>query len=176
MQQLIYALINKYQKPIIFKNLSFSVRLPLIRELFPDAKIIYIKRNPLFVAQSILISREKAKVKNGKLWSIRPENYQKLEKYPPVKQAVHQTWQLYRQIEKDISLFSPERIMILNYEELSNTPPLIDNLRQFIEGKYRQNLSINPVSPKNEIKIDNSVFNQLKMETESLDWSFMERH
>jgi hypothetical protein len=173
MRDLIYALINKYQKPLIFKNLSFAVRLPLIHQLFPNAKIIYIKRDPLFVAQSIFMAKKKSNLPDTKLWSIQPREAQALGQYSPEKQAVHQTYHLYQQIEEDLSAFPSDQTFTLRYETINQTQVVIDDLKPFLKCTSRINKPVQPVSPNNKQQCNNQVFETLKHETYQLVWTFL---
>jgi hypothetical protein len=56
-QNEVSAVINYFDKPILFKNLNAGQRLRLIQKCFPNAKFLYIKRSPFFVVQSILKAR-----------------------------------------------------------------------------------------------------------------------
>lgn len=173
MRDIVYALINKYQKPVIFKNLSFAVRLPLVHQLFPGAKIIYIQRDPVYVAQSIFMAKKKSNLPDTKLWSIQPREAPLLEQYSPEKQAVHQTYHLYQQIEKDLKVFPSDQIVTLKYEAISRTQAMIDDLQDFIKCASRINKPVQPVSPNNKQQTNSQVFETLKHETDQLDWSFL---
>ena len=173
MTQLVYALINKYHRPIVFKNLSFSVRLPLIKQMFPNTKIIYIKRDPLYVAQSILVAKKRSGFPVEKVWSINPKNSPELEQYAPEKQVVHQTYHLYQQIEEDLTLFDPDQVLTLWYEEINDTHKLVEELKQFMNCAFRQTQTVETISPNNRKTIDDQTFETLKEEIKLLDWTFL---
>ena len=42
----------KYERPLVFKSPCHTARIPLLLELFPDARFVHIHRNPLEVFQS----------------------------------------------------------------------------------------------------------------------------
>lgn len=60
--------------PIFFKNQSNTLRIPRILEIFPHARFVLLRRNPLLTAQSILQVRQAIHGDAGTWWSVRPPN------------------------------------------------------------------------------------------------------
>lgn len=110
------ALLNK---PMLFKNLNAGQRLRLIRQVFPDAKIVFIRRDPRFVVRSILNARRKASVPDGDWWSIMPANVDELRGLPEPEMCAAQVYFLERQIEKDLALFPAEHVKEIHFRELN---------------------------------------------------------
>ncbi|WP_430811369.1 MULTISPECIES: sulfotransferase [unclassified Carboxylicivirga] len=170
LRQLINALMNRYKTPIVFKNLTFSVRLRLIKELYPKARIIYIKREPLYVAQSIIRSKEKDGLALQEVWSVKPREVEQLKKCSNnIQQAVRQVYYIEKQIEQDLKLFDKEQCMIINYEHL-NVDALIHEVQAFTGCKLRPNQEVIQLKVSNRQQIDDAQFDALKQEIEQLDW------
>ena len=117
-----------HNKPILFKNLNAGQRLRLIKQAFPDAKIIFIRRDPRFVIRSILKARRKAGVREGDWWSIMPPNVGELKSLPEHKMCAAQVYFLEKQIEEDLALFPSENVKEIHLSELSA------NLAQTLAG------------------------------------------
>lgn len=113
------ALNNINSKPLVIKNLAFSVRLGIIRELFPKAKIIHIQRDPFFTAQSILAARKNVCGDITKWWSIKPEDFTKLIKLNPYEQIAAQIFSIERTVKKELALMNPKYVQTIQYEKFT---------------------------------------------------------
>lgn len=109
---------NYLQRPLLFKNLNAGQRLQLIRKAFPDAKIIFIRRDPRFVIRSILKARKKVGTPPHKWWSIMPPNFNDLLDLPEVEMCAAQVYYLERQIVEDLQLFPEKNVQTIHYQEL----------------------------------------------------------
>lgn len=119
-RQEITAIINKYDKPLVFKNLNAGQRLRLLYKCFPEAKFIFCKRKPFFTAQSILNAKRKLGLVDNEFWSVMPRNVEELKKLPWAEQIVGQIYYLEKQISEDLALFPKENVVEVYYELLSN--------------------------------------------------------
>lgn len=129
-----------FMRPILFKNLNAGQRLRLIHEAFPDAKIIFIRRDVEDTVASIMKARKDIGVPADRVWSVRPRNYRQLERLPEEEMCRQQVQWLERQIEEDLALFAPEQVCELHFDELS--AQLIERLRRWIGVDYREGYSL----------------------------------
>lgn len=113
---------NKYKKPILIKNLAMGQRLRLIHEAFPNARIIFIRRNPVNTAKSIITARHIKNISENEWWSIKPPNYKDLIKLPEYQKVIAQIYFCEKQIKEDIMLFRNDNIVTIYYEELLKNP------------------------------------------------------
>lgn len=118
------------KRPLVFKNLNAGQRLRLIYKAFPDAKIIFVRRDPRFVARSIINARHKLGVTAGQWWSIMPKNVTELLKLPENEMCVAQVFYLEKQIEEDLALFSEKNVREVHYQEFNES--LIHELGKWI--------------------------------------------
>ena len=72
----ITAVSNYFDKPIVFKNLNAGQRIRLLTKCFPDAKFVFITRDPVHTSQAILQSKRFLKLRDTDFWSIMPQNVQ----------------------------------------------------------------------------------------------------
>jgi hypothetical protein len=117
-------------KPLLFKNLNAGQRLRLIKRAFPDAKILFIRRDPRFVIRSILKSRSKAGINATQWWSIMPPNFEELSTLPELEMCGAQVYFIEKQIEEDLALFPIENVKEIHYQDLDAS--LIEDLAQWI--------------------------------------------
>ncbi|MEX1221499.1 MAG: sulfotransferase [Idiomarina sp.] len=118
------------KKPILFKNLNAGQRLRLIHRCFPDAKIIFVRRDPRFVVNSIVRARKKAGVKPNEWWSIIPRNINEILCLPEKQMCAAQVYYLEKQIETDIDLFAENNVRSIHYQNLSSQ--LINELADWL--------------------------------------------
>jgi len=124
-----------FGRPVLFKNLNVSQRLRLISEAFPDARIIYLKRDLDRTVASILRARRAVGHPAKEIWSVRPRDYREIEALPEEEMCRAQVRMLEAQIETDVGLFCENNVFTVRYEDLS--PDLIETLRVFIGVDYR---------------------------------------
>ncbi len=165
-----YAIMNYHDKPLLIKNMTFSLRLKLVAELFPNARIIYLKRNPLFTAQSLIHVRKGYHGDISIWWSLMPPNYDTLIKQSIPEQVVKQVFYVEKIIESDIELFYKQNIIRLQYEKLD-----IKNNLEYISKHFVLNFN-NKLPVLQNIKISESVslpqemFKAIENEVQKLDW------
>jgi hypothetical protein len=167
----INAIINYFDKPLVFKNLNAGQRLRLIKKCFPDAKFIYIKRDPLYVAQSILTAKRKIGIKDNEFWSIMPPNVADLKKLNGYEQIVKQIYFLQKQIEEDLQLFPEENILKLEYKNSgSNLNKIIVKCKKLLGANYRKNFKKADIKISERISLDKKEIAQIESEIEKLNW------
>ncbi|QFR48887.1 sulfotransferase [Sulfurimonas lithotrophica] len=162
------AIINYHDKPLIIKNLGMGQRLDLLKDVFPNAKIIYIDRNPILTAQSILKARLKQDYPENKIWSIKPKNYLILESYSLHSQIIGQIYYLQKQILEDLGKFS--NTFQLNYSDLNDKIKLI-SCKKFITSKNRDNYEDSVINNKEKLTLNLNEINILESEIKKYDWT-----
>ncbi|MEN8202215.1 MAG: sulfotransferase [Bacteroidota bacterium] len=162
----IWALINRYRKPLLIKNLYFSTRISLIRSLFPEAKFILVRRDPVYIAQSIYLSRLKnCKEPESEWWSVRFPGYEGFLGKPLEEQVARQVYELDTLLKKDLVGVEKESLFEIAYESLDNE--LIRGpLAEFLDSGYREGLdqASLDLKPSNDQRVDDQVFERLQNE------------
>lgn len=123
------------EQPLVFKNLNVGQRLRLIREAFPEAKIIFVRRDPRFVVRSILQTRKKVGVGEGQWWSVMPPNVSDLLNLTELEMCAAQVYHVERQIEEDLTLFPAQNTRQVHYQSLDNE--VVDDLGKWIAAPRR---------------------------------------
>jgi len=159
----ITAVTNYYDRPIVFKNLNAGQRMRMIKEIFPEAKFIYVKRELLYTAQSILKAKRKLGIPENQFWSVMPKNVDELKKLPWAEQIVKQVYHLEAQIEKDKHLFKD--VLTIDYQDITqNTENIIETVQQFATLKYRSDYLVPLVKGGDSQIIDYQDFKMLQSE------------
>jgi len=164
----ISAVINRYDKPLVFKNLNAGQRLRLIVKCFPNAKLIFVKRDPFFTVQSILQAKRKNKIPENQFWGIMPQNVKELKRLDWCPQIVGQVYFLEKQIIQDLSLFSDVSTITVNYTDIEGD--YINNLAnklglKVLDNYKRASLYLNQ---KNNLNEDES--NLIQSEIKKYNW------
>ncbi|HKK40929.1 MAG TPA: sulfotransferase [Bacteroidales bacterium] len=172
-RETINALINRYNKPLVLKNLSFSLRLKVLKEALPDAKFIVVKRNPLYTAQSIILAMRNNKVPDHKLWSILPREAGQLEALERFEMVVKQIFYIEKQIYEDLKQFPEDHILYIDYEKLGpGTEMLMEEIISFLgpDVKKRDNIPEPEIKVKNRINLRDNEIDMLKQQIGKMDW------
>ena len=169
MRQEITAVSNYFDKPIVFKNLNAGQRMRLISQIFPNAKFIYITRDYLHTAQSILNAKRELGIPDNQYWSVMPSNIDELRSLPWPQQIAQQIYSLESQIEKDSSLFPAKNTVKIEYSCLNEKTiyDLIERLSLATKLDYMDA----EISRPESTKIVPSEEKALRAAIATLDWS-----
>jgi hypothetical protein len=170
------AIINRFSAPLVIKNLNAGQRLRLLKQCFPMAKFIYIKRDPVFVAQSILEAKRNLNLRDNDFWSIKPPNYRELLHLNAYEQIVKQIFYLQKQIEEDLKLFPPENILLVNYGDLATKlDSILVESQNFIGARKRVDVVTPEIFLSEKLRLDKSELEKIEIEISKLDWDANEQ-
>ncbi len=168
----IIAPITHFGKPFVLKNLNAGLRLSLMHASIPEAKFIFVKRDPVDTAISILNGREKVHGTLDKWWSLIPPDYEDLLTLSPAQQVVNQIYRIEKQIVSDLTLFPEDHSIEVNYQDIMTSyKDMIEKMREFIgvDTQYRQGVE-NP-----NLREQKGSKHRLKSELEAIvkdfDWN-----
>lgn len=168
-------IIGSLENPFIAKNTTLSLRLNDIKKQWPNARIIYVKRDPKFTAQSILKARQKQFGDQNEWFSVKTENYESLKSKSPVEQVVHQIHEIELKINNDKKLFIDENWFEIQYEDFcKNSDKTLQEVQSFLGSKITVRDSFEPlkISFSEKQSIDDTTFEAIKKEIDSLNWQF----
>jgi omega-hydroxy-beta-dihydromenaquinone-9 sulfotransferase len=100
-------------KTVLLKNPAHSLRIPLIKEAFPNARFIYIHRHPYKVVASSL-----------HLWKVLARDNQVKGKpyFPTLKEVTEGLIKFYTVIERELAAQPPGKYLKICYEDLESDP------------------------------------------------------
>lgn len=166
----ISAPLSYFNKPMIFKNLNNGQRLRFLSKCFPEAKFIFIKRDPLYTAQSIIRAKRELNIDDNEFWSVMPRNVESLREIDGFSQVIQQIFFIEKQIEKDRHLFPKESFLDINYSEMADINEVMEKLKKFITPLERE--SYKRIIPQVEEleKLQPDEMAKLRNEVSKLDW------
>lgn len=165
----ITATSNYFKKPMVFKNLNAGQRLRMLVKAFPDAKFIFVRRDPIYTVQSILKAKRQLKIPDNQFWSIMPPNVEELKKLDWPEQIVKQVYFLEKQIAKDLQLFPRQNVYEINYTEL--TQKRISVLISELGLTERETYQNAEIKINEKLSLSDKEIRLIENEIEKLDWS-----
>lgn len=155
-----------FDKPLAMKGLMINWNIPFIRNLFPHVIFVYIKRDPVFNAQSLMEAREKFLGDRNEWYSFKPVEYPILEQLDPFKQVAGQVYYTNRAIEQGLSQVDSRNWIKVKYEKFCEAPELVYQQLREKFALHDYNLSPEYVGPKyfestNQIRLSEEHFNLL---------------
>ncbi|KFN48874.1 sulfotransferase family protein [Arenimonas composti] len=124
------AVVNRFDRPLMFKNLNAGQRLRLILKAFPDARLIHVVRDTEPTVRSILAARRSRGIGRGEWWSVKPRGYRELLSLDEEAMVRAQVARIEAQIAEDCARFPAGNVMQVRYNDFS--PELVARIGQWI--------------------------------------------
>ena len=162
----IAAVESVYDKPIFFKNLVCSFQVGFLSEVMEKSLFIHCRRDPVFVAQALLKSRQKYFGSKHAWFSLKPAEYPDLKKREYAEQIVGQIYYTRKKIENSFERLDSSRHITIDYETLcTDTAGEIERIRNlFISNGYSlksRQFNAPALTVFNEKRIDDEEFEKL---------------
>lgn len=110
------------EKPLALKAMLLNWHIPFLDAAFDKALFVNLKREPAFVAQSILAARRRY-FGNEDLWySFKPPEYAWLKDLSPVEQVAGQVHFIRQATDEGMARVAPARAWNVQYEEFCRDP------------------------------------------------------
>ncbi len=106
-----------FERPFALKAVIADWNIPFLDGLFPQALFLYIRRDPLFSAQSLLQARERYYGDRRHWYSFRPPEYERLRRLDPVEQVVAQVCATRSAVERGLAQVAEQRRLTIQYED-----------------------------------------------------------
>lgn len=108
--------------PVLFKNGQLGFQVARLAKILPRAVFICCQRNPLYVAQSIVLMREKRFGNRNTWFGFRPPEYPRLINLPWWEQIAAQVMFIRKHLHRQFKKIEKNRTLILNYEDVCASP------------------------------------------------------
>lgn len=131
-----------FGKGIFFKNLYGAYHVERLLQLLPKSLFIYIERDPLDVATSILDARRKYYDQADLWWSVCPPEYPKLKDLSCMEQIAGQIYYLRKLYERHMAAVDARNFVRVQYADLCHSPAevlqeIIGACREFCDCDLR---------------------------------------
>ncbi|WP_342844228.1 sulfotransferase [Celeribacter marinus] len=128
-------IVRYFRRPFVVKNLVCGQRLRVLAKVFPEAKVIVIKRDDEDVIRSILKARKALSIPTDTWWSVKPRGYERLIGQSELEMICGQVDLINSVIDEDIRLFRPENVKIVHYENFDKD--LVEELATWIGARIK---------------------------------------
>jgi len=139
----------QFNKAMVFKNIFGAYHLAKQKEIFRKVIYVYIKRDPLDVAVSILKARENFYSDLNIWWSSLPLEYEQIKDLDYWRQIAGQVYYLGRYYERVTKPFKSNILIEVDYGNLCKDPSsVISRIQYCCETCYDYKLNLTNDIPK----------------------------
>jgi hypothetical protein len=166
------AMCGVFEAPVLFKNLNAGQRLRLLHKALPGARIIFARRDPYYVAQSILLARRRQGLSDDHFWSVMPANAEDIRRIKdPYRQIVEQVYHIERQIVEDLGLFPSGNVLTVWYEDLvDDWNEVVKRISMALQLDSRTEFGQPLLGTGNQILIDQEEERAIRSRIEEIEW------
>ena len=170
MQSTIAGVVQISGKPFVNKNPRNSLRVAGLLEVFPKAVVIVVKRNSLYVAQSLYVARiGRQSSGNGNYgwWGTKPKEFIDLRHLDPLPQAVGQTRAIEQELKRQLLNYASASIVV-DYEDICEKPgEVLSKIqngceKKGIELQRTRDFRARPFPTGNKRKVSEAEFNSIQ--------------
>jgi len=162
------AIESVFEQPLALKGAMLLLNLKHLKQCADSSLFVYLRRDPLFIAQSLLLGRENHYGRRDLWWSAMPKEYDRLKLMDVYHQVAGQVYFIKQSIETELADMADEHKLILDYETFCSDPGAVYDQ---ISEKYRGlGYSLNetyqgslPFKSSNDIRISEEDFSGLKV-------------
>ena len=117
------GLAGYFERPLVLKALvHIPYKIAWLKTQLPQARFIWIRRDPVFVAQSSLQARVDRFGDPGRWWSLRPRDVAQWRSRAPHDQVAHQIVDATKAIESAFASLPSDATLCVDYERLVQNP------------------------------------------------------
>lgn len=149
--------------PLVLKNVNNTLRIAAIRSVLPDSRFIFIKRDPRFTAQSILLARRKFGIQAG-CWSATPPGHEEIDASDPMRLVLWQVLTLEAMASRACQDM-PRTTLVTTYENICQDAEAalaeIGEKFHLQQRNDRQSCSV-PITPSNAIRLPADEWDRLE--------------
>ncbi|MFW6116406.1 MAG: sulfotransferase [bacterium] len=113
---------HEFGTAMVFKNMFGAYHIEAFLEMLAKAVFVYVERDPLDTAISILDARRAFYGDPSVWWSSYPPEYNRIEDWPAMQQVAGQVHYLRRFYDRQITGVDRERIVQVSYRDLCQNP------------------------------------------------------
>ena len=155
-----------FNKPFMSKGMMLQYNLLFFAKHIPELKIIHVRRDPLYLMQSIYQARLKYYGTDKIWWSVKPREYHQLKDRDPLTQVAGQVLFTDKEITIQSQNLEDNRFITANYEMICENPKsFLKNLsRRFSMPELSAGLvNVDDIyTSGNTIRLDKKILEELE--------------
>ncbi|TDT43464.1 sulfotransferase family protein [Halospina denitrificans] len=118
----IAGMTDLFAKPFACKGMIFNENIPYMAELFPTAIFIWLRRQPEYNIQSLLLARDRQYGNMNQWYSFKIKEYPQLKNLDPLASVAGQVASINRSVEKGIADLPAQNKLVIQYEDFCQRP------------------------------------------------------
>jgi len=139
---------HEFNKPMVFKNIFGSYHIKKLTQILDKVLYIYIKREPLDVAVSILDARKKYYDDLNTWWSYTPVEYEEIKDLNYWEQIAGQIYFLNRYYNRQLQTLDMGNYIEVDYKAMCKNPDfVVEQIQQKCQDKLGYYLKIDRQPP-----------------------------
>lgn len=142
-----------FSRPFVMKAMILNFHIPFLRELFPEAIFVQLRRDPVANTASALAARVRQFGTESTWYSFRVPQYEKLQALSPTEQCAGQVLFTNRAIEQGMSAIPETGRIVVDYENFCADPAAVYKvIMERLPERWRRDYSIDVhFSPTREV-------------------------
>jgi hypothetical protein len=122
MRQFFAAWSETFRRPLLNKNNRNADCVALLGRVLPEATFVVVRRNPVDVAQSLLLARETIQGDKRRKWGVRSYDQESSDPLGYVDSVCRQVVEVERTLQREVETLTPSRVIDVRYEEFCADP------------------------------------------------------
>jgi hypothetical protein len=131
------AIESTFNLPLAFKNpIVLTLNMDTLATLLPKAIFVICRRDPVYVAQSTLLSRLRKSGSKEQWLSIKPREYPQLKELPYLEQIAGQIFYTEKRVNESLETIASHRFVTVAYQDLCANPMYeMNRIQELVRGK-----------------------------------------
>lgn len=121
-RRVITNMCEEFERPIAFKSFLLVWHMQRFQQVLPRTCFVWVKRDPLDAAMSILRFREGFAGSRDTWVSMKPLAYETLRAEPRAAQVAGQVYEVEQTIRANVAAAAPGTVLELDYAEICSDP------------------------------------------------------
>jgi len=121
-RRVITNLCEEFERPVVFKSFLLTWHMRQFQAALPHTCFVWVKRDPLDAAMSILRFREGFAGSREAWVSMKPLAYDALQAESPPVQVAGQVYAIDQTIRNNVAALSPSTVLQVDYDRLCSDP------------------------------------------------------
>lgn len=166
---------REFDRPVVFKSLRVGQHLAAAAAAFADARFVFIRRDPVQTARSILLAARQERADPAAPWYVVPRDAEELTGLTAGKMVVRQVYLIEREIARELAALPASHHATVWYDDLCrDLPAAVERLRGMlptVRGR-RTHRTPQSVPARRSPARSAGELEHLQQLVEELDWTF----
>lgn len=156
----IHSIQDVFKKPLFMKAMILNWHIDFLYNKVPNSYFIYIKRDTIYNAQSLLKARENFFGNLDEWYSFKPPEFNQIIKKTPVQQVINQVNVTNSAIETQLYKIDASKHISITYEDLCANPVnTLSDIYKMLKYDFKENIPT--ITSSNHQQVKDSIWESL---------------